>query len=152
MTMTRCKVSLIRHAGYGSATFEKVQPISSECTHTYSKTFKIGYFQFSSEKFQLSDWSIQKLSWIISEKYQNDRTFSERCGPIHLGQKNTFPAPLASLSLVLTMILDYSAGLSLIHHIIVHDFHTQTNKQNTNRCNLARNILYCIKNGFFLSI
>ena len=30
----------------------------SECTHKYSKMIKIGYFQFSSEKFKLSDWLV----------------------------------------------------------------------------------------------
>ena len=49
------------------------------------------------------------------------------------------PRPPLSMSLDLTMILDYSAGLSLIHHIIVSDFHTQTYKQ-TNRCSYVRNI------------
>lgn len=63
------------------------------------------------------------------------------------------PRPPLSMSLDLTMILDYSAGLSLIHHIIVSDFHTQTYKQ-TNRCSYVRNIWYCIMNEylFLLSI
>ena len=87
------------------------------------------FLKFHQNIFWLTNICIQELCNLLTKLYalqSCNKSIQKYFAQLCIWDNGIVPRP--SPSLVLTMILDYCSGLSLIHHIIVPDFHTQTNK------------------------
>ena len=104
----------------------KCLPFQNYDTH---KIHNIFWQKFHQNIFWLTNIYIQELCNLLTKLYalqSCNKSIQKYFAQLCIWDNGIVPRP--SPSLVLTMILDYCSGLSLIHHIIVPDFHTQTNK------------------------